>query len=66
MNMRIQMVSCRDCHRAELFETATARHFLSYLGVAVAMDESELTARLDRIDEMAAQPTSLGKLPRLN
>jgi UDP-N-acetylglucosamine transferase subunit ALG13 len=52
---------------ASLMETrndhqiATARHFQHYPGVAVAWDESELPARLDEIDAMAAQPPSLGE-----
>lgn len=42
-------------------QIATARHFQHYPGVAVAWDESELPARLDEIDAMAAHPASLGE-----
>lgn len=42
-------------------QIATAKRFQHYPGVVVAWDESELLARLDEIDAIAALPASLGE-----
>jgi hypothetical protein len=51
----------KDGDWVELFETASAKYLQRSFDVDVAWDESELTARLDRIKEITAMPTSLGE-----